>query len=235
MTRLVDWANEARDFTANQGVKPNLIYIINQDNHSDFTLWRDINHATKEMIDKWKSSKRFANEQKRWRDKGAVVETADQLLRCYYRDVTVVFMPQFLPGRSVCSASDLQQQYSILYEMIDRQSWQSSEKRRTTSLLLDLEGFSRGSMRVLERLAEDPHCSLDLKKLEEPFRNHPTNFVSHAFNVLCHLQRRSEYVDDISFGTEIRLIKKVLPYIVVCVAGEMLRQSSLSQPYIPIV
>jgi len=223
MTRLVDWANEARDFTTNQGVKPSLIYIVNQDNHSDFSLWRDVKYATEEMLEKWKSSKRFTDEQRRWRDRGAVIETADQLLRCYYRDVTVVFVPQFLPGRTVCSAGDLQQQYDILYEQIARQSWSSSEKRRGTNLLFDLEAFSRSSIRVLEQLAEDPHCSVDLKKLAEPLREQPTNFTSHVLNVFRRLQGRNEHSDDITTGTEVRLIKKVLPYLVVCVAGEVLR------------
>ena len=115
MARLIDWANEARDFTTNQGVKPSLIVIINQENNSDFSKWRDNSYATEELLNKLRSSKRFISEQLRWRDRGAIIDTADQLLRCYYRDVSVVFVPQFLPGRILCSARDLQGQYDLLY------------------------------------------------------------------------------------------------------------------------
>lgn len=223
MARLIDWANEAQDFTTNQGTKPSLVYIINQDNHSEFALWRDSNHATEQILHKWRRSKRFDDEQQRWRERGAVIKTADQLLQCYYRSLTVVFIPQFLPGRTVCSASDLQQQYYKLYEYINRQSLDSSEKRRATNLLFDLEAFSRSSIQVLEQLAVDPHCSIDLKKLAEPLQEQPTNFKTHVLNVLRRLQKRSEYFDDIIAGTEERLIKKILPYLVVCVAGEVLR------------
>ena len=223
MVRLVDWANEARDFTTNQGVKPSLIYIVNQDNHSDFTLWRNSKHATAEMLKKWKSSKRFTDEQIRWRERGAVIDTADQLLRCYYRDVIVVVVPQFLPGGKLCSASDLQQQYNQLYGEIDQQSRESSENRRATNLFFDWEAFSRSSVRILEQLAEDPHCSVDLKRLAEPIREQPTNFTSHVLNVVRRLRGQEKCPDDVAAGTEVRLMKKVLPYLVVCVAGEMLR------------
>lgn len=216
-------------------MKPYLIYIINQDNLSDFTMWRNSKYATEEMMKKWKSSKRFTQEQKRWRDRGAVVETADQLLRCYYRNVTVVFIPQFVPGRTLCSALDLQRQYHMFYEQIDRESWNSSERRRAASLLFDLEAFSRSSVLVLEQLAKDPHCSVDLKKLDEPLREQPTNFTSHVLNLLRRLQDRSKHIDDATAGTEVRLIKKVLPYLIVCAAGEVLRaQGQPTYFYLPI-
>lgn len=198
-------------------------------------MWRNSKYATEEMMKKWKSSKRFTQEQKRWRDRGAVVETADQLLRCYYRNVTVVFIPQFVPGRTLCSALDLQRQYHMFYEQIDRQSWNSSERRRAASLLFDFEAFSRSSVLVLEQLAKDPHCSVDLKKLDEPLREQPTNFTSHVLNMLRRLQDRSKYIDDATTGTEVRLIKKVLPYLIVCAAGEVLRaQGQPTYFYLPI-
>lgn len=223
MSRLVDWANEARDFTTNQGVKPSLIYIINKGSESDFSRWRHIPYATGEMLKKWKASQRFINEQKRWRDRGAVVETADELLRRYYRDVTVVYVPQFLPGRALCSASDLQKQYDHLYEQIAQQSQDSSEKRRGTGLLFDMEAFSQTSVRVLGQLAIDPKCSVDLKELAEPLRAQPTNFTSHVLNAFRRLQDLDARQDDATIGTEVRLIKNILPYLVACVAGEVLR------------
>ena len=226
MVRLIDWAKEARDYTTNQGVKPSLIYIINQDNLSDFSVWRDVAHATQEMLRKWKGATRFAEEQARWRERGAVVDSADELLRCYYRDLTVVFIPQFLPGQTSCSASDLKHQYDLLYSEITRQSRESSEKRRNAGILFDREMFSRSTIRVLEQLAENPQCAVDLKGLAEPLQEQPTNFTSHVFNILCRLQEHSEQERrpyNITIRTEVRLVEKTLGYLASCVAGEVLR------------
>jgi hypothetical protein len=228
MARLVEWADEAGDFTTNRGVKPSLIYIVNQDNRSDFSAWRDTSHATNEMLRKWRASRRFIDEQKRWQARGVAVETADQLLRCYYRDVTVVFIPQFLPDHKVCGANELREQYDTLYGQIGQQSFDSSEKRRVGGLLFDLEAFSRSSIRVLKQLAENPHCILDLKDLAEPLREQPTNFTHHVLNILRRLQEQAEQVGDAEIQTEVRLIQKAIPYLVASVAGEVLRAQGKS-------
>jgi hypothetical protein len=115
MAQLVNWAHDAHDFTANQGVKPGLLYIINQDNHSNLKDWRDPEYATKCILDKLRKSKRFATEQELWSSRGRKVATADQLLRCYYSSVKVVFIPQFLPEDPICEADDLWKQYRLLY------------------------------------------------------------------------------------------------------------------------
>ncbi len=56
MAQLVDWTHDAHDFTTNQGVKPGLLYIINQDKHSDLEKWRDVEYATKAILEKLRKS-----------------------------------------------------------------------------------------------------------------------------------------------------------------------------------
>lgn len=223
IAHLIDWANEARDFTTNQGVKPSLIYIINQDNRLDIGRWSDSKYATEEMLKKWRSCKRFTQEQSRWRARGAMIETAEQLLRCYYNDIRVIYMPEFLPDRSRCSASELRKQYQTLYEQINQQSWIASKNKQEINLLFDLGAFTRSSVQVLEQLTKDPLCTIDLKVLSEPLRDQPTSFVSHVLNLLSRLQRESRMEDDVTAGKELRLMKRVLPYVVICISGEVLR------------
>jgi hypothetical protein len=86
--------------------------------------------------------------------------------------------------------------------------------------------FSRSTIQVLEQLAENPQCAVDLKGLAEPLREQPTNFTSHVFNILCRLQDHSEQERrpyNITVRTEVRLVEKTLGYLVSCVAGEFLR------------
>ena len=179
------------------------------------------------MLQKWRTSKRLISEQKRWQARGAVIDTAEQLLRCYYRDITALFIPEFLADHSRSSASHLQQQYRALYGHISHQSWVSSEIRQATNLSFDLGALSRSSIRVWEQLAKDPHCIIDLKEIGEPLREQPTNFVSHVLNVLRRLQMKTVLQDDIAPGSELRLIKQVVPYIIICISGEVLRSQGL--------
>ena len=201
-------------------MKPSLIYIVNQESHSNFDDWSDVASATKRMLEKWRRSPRFTKEQALWRERGTVVDNADQLLRCYYREVKVVFIPHFKPKKEGCEASELQDRYRILYEEIVSQSWISSEHRMRAAILFNLESISRLSMGVLEQLAKDPHGSVDLRRLAEPFQPYPTNFNSHVLNILTRLRSfspRTLATQHDAIGSEESLCRKVTAFLTTCI------------------
>jgi len=226
MAQLVDWAHDAHDFTTNQGVKPGLLYIINQDNHSDLGKWRDIEYATKAILEKLRKSKRFATEQNFWKSRGRKVETADQLLRCYYSSVKVVFIPQFLPFNPICEADDLWKQYQLLHQEILGLSWSSSEHRREARVLFNLETLSRHSIGVLQQLAADYTSSVDLRNLAEPAEPYPCGFNGHVLNILSRFQEvapKDQRTNDQDIGPEEALIMKIFKYVAICIAREIKR------------
>jgi hypothetical protein len=232
MAQLVDWAHDAFDFTINQGVKPSLLYVINQDSHSDFAKWADVEFATAAIMEKLRKSKRFEEEQTLWTKRGERVETADQLLKCYYSQVKVVFIPQFLPDTPMCEAQELKRQYKILYKEINDLSLLSSTNREAAGILFDVETLSRNSSGVLEELAKDFTTSVDLHRLAEPFQTYPTNFKTHVLNILSRLQELSPetsrgFNHSTSAATtpssEVSLIKRNINYLAHCIAGEIVR------------
>lgn len=226
MAQLVDWAHDAHDFTTNQGVKPGLLYIINQDNHSNLEEWRDMEYATKCVLKKLRKSKRFATEQELWSRRGRKVVTADQLLQCYYSSVKVVFIPQFLPKEPICEADDLWQQYRLLYREVNGLSWSSSEYRREARVLFNLETLSRHSIGVLGQLAADYKSSVDLRKLAEPAQAYPCGFNGHVLNVLSRFQEtapKDQRTNEQDIGTEAALILKIFKYVAICIAREIKR------------
>jgi hypothetical protein len=230
MAQLVNWAHDAHDLTTNQGVKPGLLYIINQDNHSNLEKWRDIEYATKTVLEKLRKSKRFATEQELWSSRGRKVVTADELLRCYYSSVKVVFIPQFLPKDPICEADDLWQQYRLLYREVNGLSWSSSEHRREARVLFNLETLSRHSIGVLQQLAADYTSSVDLRKLAEPTQPYPCGFHSHVLNVLSRFQEtapKDQRMNDHEIGAEAALIKKIFKYIAICTAREIKRTTCM--------
>jgi hypothetical protein len=226
MAQLVNWAHDAHDFTINQGVKPGLLYIINQDNHSHLDKWRDVEYATKCVLEKLRKSKRFAAEQELWNSRGRKVVTADQLLRCYYSSVKVVFIPQFLPKDPICEADDLWKQYRLLYQEVDGLSWSSSEHRREARVLFNLETLSRHSIGVLQQLAADYTSSVDLRKLAEPAQAYPCGFNDHVLNILSRFQDttpRDQRANDQDISAEEALIRKIFKYVAICIAREIQR------------
>jgi hypothetical protein len=226
MAQLVDWAHDAHDFTTNQGVKPGLLYIINQDNHSDLNKWRNVDFATKSILEKLRKSKRFTTDQKLWSERGRKVHTADQLLRCYYSSVKVIFIPQFLPKNPVCEANELWEQYRLLYREVAGLSWSSSEHRREARVLFNLETLSRHSIGVLQQLAADYASSVDLRNLAEPEQSYPCGFNGHVLNILSRFQDNApqdQRADDSDIGVEEALILKIFKYVAICIAREIKR------------
>jgi hypothetical protein len=232
MEQLISWAYDAHGRTANQEVKPALLYIINQDNLLDFETWTDIDKATKIVLAKLRRSERFSKEQSLWRERGRHIETADQLLLCYYSSVKVVFIPQFLPDHPICEAVDVHKQYNILYRQIADLSWVSSNLRERVGVLFDLETLTRHSMRVLNSLSNNFESSVDLHKLAEPFQAYPTNFKSHVLNFLSSAYEfypRENATGHQVIGSEISLIRNAMKYIAICNVGEIARTPSMSR------
>ena len=224
VVRLIEWAHNAHDLTTNQGIRPGLIYIINQDNHSDLNKWLDVDFATSAVLNKLKFSEHLGQQRKLWQSRGAKVDTVVDLLSQYYSSLKVVFMPQFLPRQPTCSAATIKQQYLKLYRRIAQDSEISSERRQRAGVLFDMESIARHSVRVLGELAANPACCIDLHGLSAQFKAYPTNFNSHAINFLSKLMKRNDTrASDVGF--EVHLVRRVIGYMALCVAGTMTRES----------
>jgi len=228
MAQLIDWARNGHDLTTNQGMKPGLIYIINQDNQPDFSEWKDTNFATKKILDKLQSSNRFAQEQKKWGDRGCEVSSVRQLLEKYYDSVQVIFLPEFLPRRPSCEAHEVQSQYELLYHEIDRRSQGAASRRRDAGLLMDLDRLARHSVDVLRRLADDFHSPVDLHGLLlETLQPYPSNFKSHVLNFLAWFTDRARgggrSREAQEPGYESAIIERVTAFVATCVAREVAR------------
>ncbi len=223
MAQLIDWARNGHDLTTNQGMKPGLIYIINQDNQADFSQWKDTKFATKKILEKLQASKRFAQERDTWNNRGFQVSSVLQLLEKYYDSVQVVFLPEFLPRRPLCEAHEVQSQYELLYGEIDRLSQAGADRRRDAGLLMDLDRLSRHSVDVLRKLAEDFHSAVDLYSMLETFQQYPSNFKSHVLNFLAWFTDGERGGHTQEPGYESSVIERVTAFVATCVAGEVSR------------
>ncbi len=226
MAQLIDWARNGHDLTTNQGMKPGLIYIINQDNQAEFSQWKDPDFATARILEKLQASRRFAQEQESWSRRGSQISSVHQLLRKYYESVRVVFLPEFLPHRPLCEAHEVEAQYQLLYGEIDRRSKAAADRRKDAGLLMDLERISRHSIGVLTKLADNFHSPVDLYDMLETSQPYPSNFKSHVLNFLTWFtneERAGPRTLSLDPGSESSVIERVTPFVATCVAGEIAR------------
>jgi hypothetical protein len=225
LTRIVEWAHKAFDKTANQVTRPSLLYIINQDNNAELDKWVNTTYATERVMEKLRNSNRFKEEQKLWKRRDDTIDTPEQLLLRYYMSVKVVFIPQFKPKEPACEAEAVRTQYTSLYDKINQLSSTTTELRKGSHLLFDLEMLSKNSMKVLEQLAADYKATIDLKSLAEPARSYPSNFKSHAFSVLARLQELGAKPRSPGVNADVVMVKSGVKYIATCIAGEIARTS----------
>jgi hypothetical protein len=235
MAQLIDWARNGHDLTTNQGMKPGLIYIINQDNQAEFAQWKDADFATGKILEKLQTSRRFAQEQETWIRRGSQISSVRQLLGKYYESVRVVFLPEFLPHRPLCEAHEVEAQYKLLYGEIDRRSKAAAERRKDAGLLMDLERISRHSIGVLSKLADNFHNPVDLYGMLDTSQPYPSNFKSHVLNFLTWFtngERVGPQTSGLDPGSESSVIERVTPFVSTCVAGEVARnrQGQLPNP-----
>jgi len=114
----------------------------------------------------------------------------------------------------------------MLYDKISQLSWASSELRRSSNVLFDLESISRHTTTILEKVAKNYDTSVDLRSLAAPAQPYPTNFKTHVLNILERLEERlpkDPRTQHPAINSEVIMIKKTLKYFANCIAGEVLR------------
>ena len=89
--KLVTWAANAIETSANQPILPHVIIVLNK--HEDFVLAGGENADTTiilndvaRVIDKNETLSSWTTH---WRDRGKVIETLSDLIHCYYSSVEV--------------------------------------------------------------------------------------------------------------------------------------------------
>lgn len=185
-----------------------------------------MSYATTTVLNKLnslKSSKRFEGEKRLWSGRGAQVDSVRDLLLQYYGNFKVVFIPQFLPKRPVCSAADLQRRYGRLYSEIVTLAAQSAECRQQSGILFDMESLSWHTLTDLSQVSADPDSTIDLHSLAESTEAYPSSFKTHVLNFLSRCMETSVAAEHSSYLAEAQSIRRIQEYIALCVAGKIMR------------
>lgn len=214
------WAKDGHERTLNQRVRPGLIIVLNKMPMDSQNLLSSINNATRQLLDSFQKSTRFQELQQKWRARGRNIQSAEELIHCYYDSFRVVSVPQHTPS-SPAVVQGISKQVRNLYNEILAMSEGIRRKRKVSNLDLDVSSLNAYLHRSVMALGRDFHSALDFHELSDGDSALPRRFSEH----LCHIMVRMTKLRGIdasqAVGGEADLVVQMTPYIAACIIAQI--------------
>ncbi|KAK5662366.1 hypothetical protein OQA88_8276 [Cercophora sp. LCS_1] len=209
--KLFEWSKDGLERTFNQRVRPGLIIIVNKNTPDDDNLLPNVDNTTDMFLESVERSVKFGEYKQKWRSRQRRVNTAADLIQCYYDDFRVVSLP--LHSDMPSTASRVALQIKRLYHEIRTLSDNIHSRRKAHDLTMDTATFNAYFERSVEILARDHTSSLDFHPLSEDDSPLPTRFSEHMAIVLG---KRAKLGNSRLFSTnggELQMVKKMTPFL----------------------
>ncbi|KAM7188967.1 hypothetical protein V8F33_010301 [Rhypophila sp. PSN 637] len=216
--RLFDWSKDGLERTFNQRVRPGLIIIVNK-NSSDYDdMLPNVDSTTDRFLQSVERSSKFQEYRQKWISRQRRINTAADLIQCYYDDFRVISLP--LHSDMPSTASRVSRQIKRLYHEIRTLSDNIHSRRKARDLVMDVATFNSYFTRSVEILARDHTSSLDFHPLAEEDSPLPTRFSEHMALVLGKMAKSAEC----NAGGELAMVKKVIPFLACAILCQIARQ-----------
>ena len=212
---MFQWASSGHERTVNQRIRPALLIIINKFPQRSDPQWFDVDHATEKLLSHLQLSGSFNDLRARWASRGKTIETAQDLILCYYDSFRVVCVPDLT---SLPSATLISQQLQSLYQEIRLASSRLREKRIKVGMNLDVESFNTYVEHAFNRLTKDLKAPIDFYYLSSSDPIIPSRFSEHMTSVIVKMLIKTKYAIANDTGQEIDLLNRLTPYLASCIA-----------------
>jgi hypothetical protein len=185
----------------NQYFRPALLVVVNNDNRDNIEQWCNIDFATEAVLENLDASTWFDEQKSTWNRRGKEVNTARELVLCYYDDLRVVFIPS---GDAV-RTQVIFEQYQKVYAEIRAGAQRVQRRRRSAGVNTDIETFTLYTELAFQALSENLDGNVDFYDIMRQVTRLPQNLPEHLVNVLVKLKRKS--------SSEQRLLSDLIPYL----------------------
>jgi hypothetical protein len=192
--------------------------------------WLDVNHATSQLLSQLELSGTFAEQRDQWEKRGKSIETAEDLILCYYASFRVICIPD-LPSEVSGMAKParlIAQQYRTLYTEIRWASQGQREKKKRVGMNLDSESFLTYVEHAFHQLSKELKSSIDFYYLDTRDVNSsaPSQFSEHLTGVIVKLLntmnfRDGKYRHSNVTGQEEQVLKKLIPFLGLCISTQI--------------
>lgn len=99
-TKLVDWADAALETSSNQPNLPYAVIVLNASDSNPEDYWWDVETSTRKIISGLDQERTvdknptFIQYAEKWRERGHIIETVEQLMKIYYSSIQVSLRSQ---------------------------------------------------------------------------------------------------------------------------------------------
>ncbi|KAF4447081.1 hypothetical protein F53441_9380 [Fusarium austroafricanum] len=218
--RMFDWAKDGHERTHNQRVRPGLIIVLNKmpmDTHDSIP---STDRETRKLLRSFEASTRFQELQRKWRVRGRIIWTAEELIRCYYEDFRVISIPQFTPSSPVIVQS-IAIQIKAFYGEILSMSEKIRGKRKSFNLDFDTSSLSAYLRRSAEALGKDYQNSLDFHQLSDGDVAPPRRFSEHLAQLMARMAKLWHFDKIDQIEGEREMVLQMTPYIAACIMAQI--------------
>jgi len=211
MWKLFEWSQDGLERTFNQRVRPGLIIIVNKNSPDYDDMLPNVDDTTEMFLASVERSSKFVEYKQKWLSRQRKINTAADLIQCYYDDFRVISLPLHFDMPS--TASRVSRQIKRLYHEIRSLSESIHSRRKAHDLNMDVATFTAYFERSIEILARDHTSSLDFHPLSEDDSPLPTRFSEHMALVLGKMAKPVHSRGSGTRGSELQLIKDMVPFL----------------------
>ncbi|QDS72494.1 hypothetical protein FKW77_010061 [Venturia effusa] len=215
---ILKWASSGHERTVNQRIRPALLIIINKFQQRSDPQWFDVNHATERLLSHLQLSGSFDELRTKWADRGKIIQTAQDLILCYYESFRVIYVPDLTSPQS---SGVISQQLQCLYQEIRLASSRLRAERNKVGMDLDTESLNTYIEHAFNRLAKDLKAPIDFYYLSSNDPVIPTRFSEHMTAVIVKMLAKEDYAKTDSIGQEMDLLNRLTPYLASCIAMQI--------------
>lgn len=220
LERMFAWARDGHEKTLNQRVRPGLIIILNKMSVDAHDMLSSVETATRQLLESFQRSTRFQELQRKWKSRGRIVNTAEELILCYYESFRVISIPQHTPS-SPAIVQGISGQVKSLYEQIVSMSEEIRTKRQSLNLDLDVSSLNAYLLRSAIALGRDYHNSLDFHELSDGDSALPRRFSEHLLQLMSRMSKIRHFDTNQAVGGEAELVLQLTPYIAACIMAQL--------------
>ena len=219
---LFQWAAAGHERTVNQRVRPGLLIVVNKDVPSSDEKWLDVDYATKTLLAHLELSTSFAELREVWRLRGKILNTAEDLILCYYDSFRIICVPSLTSTTTHTIAT----QYQKLYNEVRAISAQVRRKKIQVNMNLTVPSFVMYLEHAFSRLTKDLTSSIDFHYLASKDAARPSKFREHLAGLLVKLKEKEETGDSSKVVQETALVDRLTPFVACCMASQIPKNSS---------
>jgi hypothetical protein len=187
LEELIEWASAALETSFNQPMLPCAIIALNASETSrDSDLW-DIDIATTRLLETLSSTvhqnANFKRHAQTWAKKGRKIESVEDLVRTYYRNIRVIRIPSGSHSQLV------HQQAKKLYGEISKECATARTKKSEMRMLLDAEDMHAYLQCAFDHFSQTLRVPFDFVQASFFNNSSGTDLGDHILKLACNLVR----------------------------------------------